>query len=553
MPRSDAEITVLEKNGGPLTKRISLSPDGKVKSDGSACIMAQGSAHRMQVSDVGDLAGLIEHVQSNQALALGMLRPGLPDRVTIVTKRKLASLPDAIARTRNDIIYRKQQPAFALLDFDRKDLPASTADAINARGGLWPVLLSIVPALLTSAHVVRSSTSSGLFRADTGEQLPGSGGQHIFVAVRDGSDIERFLKSLHERCWLAGFGWFVVGAGGQLLERSIIDRMVGAPERLVFEGTPILEPPVQQDRATRRPVPVAGGPLDTLTACPPLDIAEASKLRELKLKGGASLRNDAAKARRAYEERRVAELAQRRGLSLAAAKQQIVRLCEGVLLPDVVLPFDDEDLDGCTVADVLADPVRFDGATLADPLEGIDYGRCVARIMRRDDGTPWIHSFAHGRNVYELKHNAASVRAALDKVAETELAETFLALALNADLNPAELAKLRHDVAKRSGIGVREIAAMLKAAQQERTAKHKQEARERRARERTDPRLQLPRPANDADWLPQMHALNSVISKSDALHPPARDIDDVAAKGRQIALPKMHAFMTSDKPGGGLQ
>jgi hypothetical protein len=541
-----AEITVFEKSGGPLTKRISLAPDGTVKSDGSACIMAQGGAHRVQVGDVGDLAGLIEHVQSNQALALGMLRPGLPERVTVVTKRKLASAPDAIARTRNDIIYRKRQSAFALLDFDQKDLPASIADSLNAHGGLWPVLLSIVPALRTSAHVVRSSTSSGLFRADTGEQLLGSGGQHIYVAVRDASDIERFLKSLHERCWLAGFGWFILGAGGQLLERSIIDRMVGAPERLVFEGTPILEPPVQQDRATRRPVPVAGDLLDTLTACPPLDIAEASKLRELTLKGSASLRNAAAKARRAYEERRAAELAQRRGLSLDAARQQIARLCEGVLLPDVVLPFDDEDLDGCTVADVLADPVRFDGATLADPLEGVDYGRCIARVMRREDGTPWIHSFAHGRTVYELKHNAASVRAAVDKVAETKLVETFLALALNADLNPAELAQLRNDVAKRSGLGRREIAAMLKAAQQERAAKHKQEARERRGRERTDPRPQVPRPADDADCLPQMHALNDVIRKSNALHPPARDIDDVAAKGRQIALPKMHAFTKED-------
>jgi len=36
----------------------------------------------------------------------------------------------------------------------------------------------------------------------------------------------------------------------------------------------------------------------------------------------------------------------------------------------VVLPFDDDDLAGCTVADVLADPERFEGATLADPIEG---------------------------------------------------------------------------------------------------------------------------------------------------------------------------------------
>ena len=56
------------------------------------------------------------------------------------------------------------------------------------------------------------------------------------------------LKALHARCWLAGFGWMMVGAGGQLLERSIVDRVVGAPERLIFEGPPLVVPPLEQDR-----------------------------------------------------------------------------------------------------------------------------------------------------------------------------------------------------------------------------------------------------------------------------------------------------------------
>ena len=42
---------------------------------------------------------------------------------------------------------------------------------------------------------------------------------------------------------------------------------------------------------------------------------------------------------------------------------------------DSILPFDDEQLAGTTVADVLANPERYEGETLADPLEGIEYGR----------------------------------------------------------------------------------------------------------------------------------------------------------------------------------
>jgi hypothetical protein len=65
------------------------------------------------------------------------------------------------------------------------------------------------------------STSAGLSRTDTGEEFGGSGGLHVYITIKDGSDAVRFLKTLHARCWLAGYGWMNVGAAGQLLERSI--------------------------------------------------------------------------------------------------------------------------------------------------------------------------------------------------------------------------------------------------------------------------------------------------------------------------------------------
>ena len=70
-------------------------------------------------------------------------------------------------------------------------------------------------------------------------------------------------------------------------------------------------------------------------------------------------------------------------MSVKAAAHAVARQCEGVLHPGVVLPFDDSDLAGTTVADVLADPARFEGATLADPLEGVD-----VRAMLRQDHAP---------------------------------------------------------------------------------------------------------------------------------------------------------------------
>ena len=109
---------------------------------------------------------------------------------------------------------------------------------------------------------------------------------------------------------------------------------------------------------------------------------------------------ESAKARDDFVFQQSAKLAERTGLSRQHAMRVVERQCQGTLLPHVTLPFDDPELAGITVADVLADPARFEGATLADPLEGVEYGRCKARIMRRADGSPWIHSFAHGRTVY---------------------------------------------------------------------------------------------------------------------------------------------------------
>ena len=132
------------------------------------------------------------------------------------------------------------------------------------------------------ARLERSSTSSGLSRSDTGAAIPGSDGIHIYIIIKEGADAERFLKTLHERCWLAGLGWLMVGASGALLERSIVDRMVGQPGRPVFEGGPVLDPPLVQDKAKRRPVVVEGVVLDTVAVCRPLSIVERSRFKDLK-------------------------------------------------------------------------------------------------------------------------------------------------------------------------------------------------------------------------------------------------------------------------------
>jgi hypothetical protein len=541
-------LTVFAKSDGPLTKRISLAENGSLKSDGSACIMARGTARRFEFSGVEPLAALIEQLSSHEALALGTLRLDLLDCVDVVTKRKLngALRPDIIARTTDYLAYGAGLPALVLVDYDNKAMPHGVRARIDELGGLWPALVYALPALSGVAHVTRSSTSAGLYRTDTGAELPGSSGLHVFVLVQNGMDSERFLKTLHLRCWLAGLGWMMVGAGGQLLERSIVDRVVGSPERLVFEGPPILDPPLAQHKESRRAVATPGEALDTVAACPSLTIPEQAKFRELRAKEAVRLGEDARKARNEFVAHQAQRFTDRAGLAQDQARRVIERQCDGILLPDIVLPFDDEELVGATVADVLADPGRFEDATLADPIEGPQYGAGKAKIMRRADGTLWINSFAHGRTIYELQRDYRSAEAALNKASADEVADVFVRCVLGGDLGEDEIDRLRNLASKIGCIGKRALDALLKRARRERTARRHQEEREWRLAQRRDPRPQVPLPAVDEEWLPQMRVLNDVLGGCRDAEPPARNANKLAAQVRARRIPSLHLLSTRE-------
>jgi hypothetical protein len=402
---TDLQLSVFSKIGGPLTKRIYLNKNGTLIADGSACNMSKGTAQRVAITNLQALAAVIEGLKSFQAIALGALREDFPDEVNIVSKSRLNGKGNRIARTQENFVYRENKAALVLLDFDQKAMPAEVKECL---GDFWETLVTIVPGLSGAAHLIRSSTSTGLYNADTMQWIESSGGLHVYIVASDGNDAERFLTALHERCWLAGFGWIMVGLGGQLLERSIIDRSVASSERLVFEGPPIVVKPLAQDVEQRRPVVHKGAAIvDTRSICPSLTAGERQSYEQLVATAKQRVAPEADRVRAAYVEERAATLAKRTGRSIEEANQILESQCRGVLLPDVVLEFVDKELKGATVADVLADPERFDNRALADPIEGPSYGRSAAMVLlRRNDGRPWIKSFAHGGLSYSLVPDA---------------------------------------------------------------------------------------------------------------------------------------------------
>ena len=263
------ELTRITKDSGAVTKRIHLNPDGSIGNDSSRCAIGKGRMTRLHLPDWRDFKEMLEATPRNTAYALGALRPGLPDSVQLVRKRDPQSAQPGVAtRTAAEILYRAE-PSFVLCDFDTKGMPPDVESRLRRFGGFGGAIEAVCPAVATAGHIRRRSTSANLINKTTGEAYQ-SHGEHLYLLVQDGADARRFLYALHDRCWLAGLGWYIVGKAGQLLERSIADRMVCAPERLVFEASPDLEPPLKQEK--REATIHDGAPLDTRAACADLGL-----------------------------------------------------------------------------------------------------------------------------------------------------------------------------------------------------------------------------------------------------------------------------------------
>ena len=155
----------------------------------------------------------------------------------------------------------------------------------------------------------------------------------------------------------------------------------------------------------------------------------------------------------------------REGAKLGPDGERIVKaaLAKRTLSGAWSLQFDDDDLGTVTVDAIMADPAKYDGETLADPIDGIEYGPGKAKLFINDDGTIVVNSFAHGGRSFRLLHSAASARAAIEKAGE-EAAKIYIKVILAADINAGEEDQLLELVRDLTGIGKRPLKADLKRA-----------------------------------------------------------------------------------------
>ncbi|MFM8330608.1 MAG: hypothetical protein ACKN9T_02870, partial [Candidatus Methylumidiphilus sp.] len=151
----------------------------------------------------------------------------------------------------------------------------------------------------------------------------------------------------------------------------------------------------------------AGGYLDT-RALPDLDEAEEHQLAALVAQAKQAREPDRQAQRAKWEESHVSGMVGR-GVPEAEARAQTRQIPPSGQPADLYRdwPLEFATLGLATVGDVLKNPAHYDGAALADPFEGVAYGRSTAKFFaNRKERKPYINSHAHGGCKYFLKPTA---------------------------------------------------------------------------------------------------------------------------------------------------
>jgi len=378
-----AFVTIFTSSKGPVNKKIYLK-DGKVCKDSKAQIY-EGFAETVPASTPKELHEVISQLGNNQAIALGQLSQ-IGKRFPLTTKANLYN--GSIARTK-DHFNHSYPEGWLLLDFDTKDLPPYVADQL-AGSSVLDLLFKIIPELLLSEILVRTSSSAGILQPDGSEQK--ATGLHIFIKIADPSQSKRILQLIHDRCWEAGYGFFALAADGKLSDRSLVDTAVHGPERLVFEAQPTVLPPLK-----KREIPdevFSGGVLNSLQE------PDHEQVYYLKNEARELIKPASQRTKRLYVENKTVEVMAETGLSKTSASKIVRQRLEG-------REFAEHDIlelgrnKYVKVSDFLDNVSGSVG--MPCPIEGSEYGTSKAYYYPPDDHRPYprIISYAHG-NITEF-------------------------------------------------------------------------------------------------------------------------------------------------------
>lgn len=377
-----------------LTKVFKLASDGKLAKATSA-YMCKGTAQRMRVAGLGELAEQLDALTSDQAVSWGIA--GVDEANIVPQEDDPGTDPTRISRTRRNFSYPKG-PGILMLDHD--GTPDGELDVDELRSYLFEA----IPALSQAPMLWRPSASAGLVAPD-GCQLTGLHRHRLYIPVTDASGIPEAGKRIARQLWAAGEGWHEVGNAGQALQRCLVDTSVWQPERLDFAAPPILQDGIFRPNVTPRIFGDGNALFDLSQLASGGDDKAAFKRTQDSLK---AIRPKCRAQRELWVAQRAPVLAQARGISIEKARVVLTRASEHmVLMGDFLLTAADGST--ITVGDVLDNPDRWHNARFADPLDP-DEDRRVAVVNLKGGARPRLYSHRHGGVGFELMRQSARVQ-----------------------------------------------------------------------------------------------------------------------------------------------
>lgn len=377
-----------------LTKTYHLQNDDLVK--GTSANLVEGSVSLSEVGSLQGFADLLQMLAPNQALCFGVTAAN----GNLFSRKRFDELgrpAGGITRTK-DKFHWPDGAGFMLLDYD----PQPNQQALS-RDELLNQLEQAAPDIATAGKVCWNSSSSHIFNGEV--DLTGLRGQRVYQLVKDARDIPRAGDVLVKRLWLAGFGFYEVGAAGQKLERCTVDAQVWQTNRLDFAAGAKCQPPLQQKRGA--PLVLDGEPLDTKQALPDLTQEEEAELATLKAQARAEVEPEAQAVQQLYIQEKALELLpvdlpeDEQEQALEQAERTVKRALEqGILTGD--FPVILEGGEQVTIGQLLDDPAEYHGKLTLDPIEPEYQGGKVVGKLYLIGSRPNLYSFAHGGRSFKL-------------------------------------------------------------------------------------------------------------------------------------------------------
>jgi hypothetical protein len=359
--------------------------------------MADGISEQHNAQTPAELAAIIDNLNGNQALGMGVAGMTLAQ---IVPNALLADVPGAVSRTREFFAWPSQS-GWMVLDYD----PLEGSNALSLEL-VRQALIDACPELERAPIVGYYSGSSWIKDQRAGRWVTENRGVHLLVLVQKAGAIPELGGRLSDRLWLKGHGFYAVSKAGSLLERCLIDTAVWQPERLLFSAKAECIDDLVCERPPAQVWNNDARPLNPVTAIPVLTADEQNALRAAKAqaKNSPSLQQEANAAREAWVEKRMQLLpAQLSDGERVYARNDLLRAVQDQVLGG---DFELTSSDGrkVLVADLLADRERWDGVRFCDPLEPDREDGDMRIAFARTAGVaePFIYSHAHGGVTFTL-------------------------------------------------------------------------------------------------------------------------------------------------------